>query len=126
MAVRTLVGTAAVTGVGDQSPWVEPDYISVMSAADLAGSPEERRLLGPAMLIPAGLLPDSRPPSGEVLEDAELITGYPPHDAAAWCSRSCSRCHAATSRSRAVRSCLRRRSGLRVGVSVRGDGSGLR
>jgi hypothetical protein len=83
MAVRSLVGTAAVTVPGDDSSWVEPAYISVLGAADLAESPQELMRLqpGPAMLMPAGMLPDGQPTSGDMLDIAERITGSRPRDA---------------------------------------------
>ncbi|MDN5854039.1 MAG: hypothetical protein L0K86_14565 [Actinomycetia bacterium] len=82
MAVRTLVGTAAVTVPGDESSWVEPDYLAVLSAADVAESPEELIQLepGPPMLMPADLLPDGRPWAGDMFDVAERITGVRPRN----------------------------------------------
>lgn len=72
-SARSLVGTAAVTVPGDDASWVEPDYLSLLSDTELAG---------PAMLMPAGLLPDGRPHSGDDMDNAERISGCRPRSAA--------------------------------------------
>lgn len=62
-----------MTVAGDDSSWVEPDYLSLIG---------DRGLAGPAMLMPAGLLPDGRPHSGDDMDNAERISGVRPRSAA--------------------------------------------
>lgn len=59
------------------SPWVEPDYASIPSDADLPMDEAARTLVwpGPAMIMPAGLLPDGKPPSGSDFDNGERICG---------------------------------------------------
>jgi len=83
-APRCLVGTAAVTVPGDDSSWVEPDYMSIPPDADVPDDEAQRRLVwpGPAMLMPAGLLPDGQPHSNSDMDNAERISGVRPRNAA--------------------------------------------
>lgn len=78
-----LVATAAVTVPGDDSSWVEPDYMSIPPYAELPDDEAERRLIwpGPAMLMPADLLPDGQPHSHSDMDNAERITGRRPRNA---------------------------------------------
>lgn len=59
------------------TPWVEPDYGSIPSAADLPADPEQVRLVwpGPAMVMPGDLLPDGEPPGRDDRVNAQRITG---------------------------------------------------
>lgn len=79
-----LFGTAAVTVPGDDSSWVEPDYWNIPGDAEVPDGEAERRLVwpGPAMLMPAGLLPDGQPHSDSDMENAERISGVRPRNAA--------------------------------------------
>lgn len=81
---RCLVGTAAVTVPGDDSSWVEPDYMSIPAEVDLPDDEAQRRLVwpGPAVLMPAGLLPDGQPHSASDLDNAERIAGRRPRNTA--------------------------------------------
>lgn len=81
---RCLIGTAAVTVPGADSSWVEPDYLGIPSDADRPADEAELRLIwpGPAMLMPAGLLPDGRPQSSNEADNAERVTGVRPRNAA--------------------------------------------
>jgi hypothetical protein len=66
------------------SPWVEPDYASIPSDAELPADEDELRLVwpGPAMIMSAGLLPDGKPPAGSELDTAARICGERPRNAA--------------------------------------------
>lgn len=59
------------------SPWVEPDYASIPGDADVPTNEAERILVwpGPAMIMPAGLLPDGEPHSHNERENASRICG---------------------------------------------------
>ncbi|HEX6514910.1 MAG TPA: hypothetical protein VF049_05020 [Nocardioidaceae bacterium] len=75
---------------GGESPWVEPDYRSIPADHELPVTEdgvtldEERVELvwpGPALVMPAGLLPDGKPthPRESEAEYAERITGKGPY-----------------------------------------------
>ena len=68
---------AATAAVESVSPWVEPDYASIPSDGDLPWDAAERDLVwpGPAMIMPAGLLPDGRPYSRDERDNATRICG---------------------------------------------------
>jgi len=68
---------AAAGDLESESPWVEPDYASIPSDADLPWDADERDLVwpGPAMIMPAGLLPDGRPYSRDERDNASRICG---------------------------------------------------
>jgi hypothetical protein len=57
--------------------WVEPDYASIPSDADLPWDAAERDLVwpGPVMIMPAGLLPDGKPYSRDERDNASRICG---------------------------------------------------
>jgi hypothetical protein len=59
------------------SPWVEPDYASIPGDADIPMTEAERVLVwpGPALIMPAGLLPDGKPHSYNERENASRICG---------------------------------------------------
>jgi len=59
------------------SPWVEPDYASIPSDGELPWDQEARDLVwpGPAMIMPAGLLPDGKPYSRDERDNASRICG---------------------------------------------------
>ncbi len=59
------------------SPWVEPDYASIPGDGNLPLDETERTLVwpGPAMIMPAGLLPDGKPASYNERENASRICG---------------------------------------------------
>ncbi|PXY16462.1 hypothetical protein BAY59_38550 (plasmid) [Prauserella coralliicola] len=60
-----------------ESPWVEPDYASIPGDADIPMDEAERTLVwpGPAMIMPAGLLPDGKPPGRSDFDNGERIGG---------------------------------------------------
>lgn len=60
-----------------ESPWVEPDYASIPGDADIPDDEAERTLVwpGPAMIMPAGLLPDGKPPGRNDFDNGERIGG---------------------------------------------------
>jgi hypothetical protein len=66
------------------SRWVEPDYASIPNDADLPLDEDERRLVwpGPAVIMPAGLLPDGKPHGRNELDNAERICGERPRNGA--------------------------------------------
>lgn len=73
-----------VAGRSDQasdaeSLWVEPDYASIPSDGELPLVEAEMRLVwpGPAMIMPAGLLPDGKPHSRDERDNASRICGEP-------------------------------------------------
>jgi hypothetical protein len=61
----------------DDEPWVEPDYASIPDDADVLVDEAEQVLVlpGPALIMPAGLLPDGRPHSRDELDNATRICG---------------------------------------------------
>jgi len=73
---RLVAGRSDQAGDAE-SPWVAPDYASIPSDADLPMSEEERCLVwpGPAMIMPAGLLPDGKPADGSDFDNGERIGG---------------------------------------------------
>jgi hypothetical protein len=73
-------GAPAVTVSSEDSWWVPPDYASIPADADLPGDETERRWVwpGPAMVMPAGLLPDGKPHSCDDRDNAERISGVRP------------------------------------------------
>lgn len=60
-----------------ESPWVVPDYASIPGDADIPTDETERNLVwpGPAMIMPAGLLPDGKPPGRSDFDNGERISG---------------------------------------------------
>ena len=64
----------------EESPWVAPDYSSIPGDADIPSDQHERRLVwpGPALVMPAGLLPDGKPYSRNEWDNAERINGTRP------------------------------------------------
>jgi hypothetical protein len=66
------------------SLWVEPDYASIPHDKDLPANEDERRLVwpGPALIMPAGLLPDGKPHSYDERDNAERICGVRPRTGA--------------------------------------------
>ncbi|GAY10338.1 hypothetical protein [Pseudonocardia sp. N23] len=60
-----------------ECPWVEPDYASIPSDGELPWDQEARDLVwpGPAMIMPAGLLPDGKPYSRDERDNASRICG---------------------------------------------------
>jgi hypothetical protein len=60
-----------------ESPWAEPDYTSIPGDADLPMDKAELQLVwpGPALIMPAGLLPDGQPYSGDTRDNASRICG---------------------------------------------------
>ncbi|AEA28932.1 hypothetical protein Psed_6861 (plasmid) [Pseudonocardia dioxanivorans CB1190] len=78
LARRFAAGQPAAAGdLEAELPWVEPDYASIPSDADLPWDADERDLVwpGPAMIMPAGLLPDGRPYSRDERDNASRICG---------------------------------------------------
>lgn len=72
---------------GGESPWVEPDYRSIPADHELPVTEdgvtldeEEVELVwpGPALVMPAGLLPDGKPASRSDIDNGERITGKRP------------------------------------------------
>ncbi|MFI5614120.1 hypothetical protein [Amycolatopsis sp. NPDC051903] len=59
------------------SPWAEPYYAGIPADGDLPLDETERTLVwpGPAMIMPADLLPDGKPPSSSDFDNAERIRG---------------------------------------------------
>lgn len=68
-----------------ESPWVEPDYRSIPADHELPLDQDEVELVwpGPALVMPAGLLPDGKPPRGSDIDNGERITGKRPTSGAA-------------------------------------------
>lgn len=68
---------------GTESPWVEPDYRSIPADHELPLDEDQVALVwpGPALVMPAGLLPDGKPtdPRESEAEYAERITGKGPY-----------------------------------------------
>lgn len=60
-------------------PLVSPDYASIPDDAHIPEDPDERRLVwpGPALVMPAGLLPDGKPYGPDEMENASRIEGKP-------------------------------------------------
>lgn len=73
---RLVAGLPASAAEPD-SPWVEPDYASIPGDADIPMDENERVLVwpGPAIIMPAGLLPDGKPHSYNDLDNAARICG---------------------------------------------------
>lgn len=81
--------TAAAGALPDPSPWVEPDYSTVAKDHELAGPGPHRNWPGPPLVMPAGLLPDGQPYSGDDMDNARRIEGVVPRnevegDACVW------------------------------------------
>lgn len=87
---RVWARLSASVEAEESSPWVEPDYASIPADGDL---PDGDALYlvwpGPALIMPAGLLPDGKPHSYNEFDNAERICGECPRtgaeaDAVVW------------------------------------------
>ena len=75
---RLVAGrSGAVDSADVPEPWVTPDYASIPGDADVPLDEDERTLVwpGPAMIMPAGLLPDGRPYEHDDRINASRICG---------------------------------------------------
>ncbi|HEY0689410.1 MAG TPA: hypothetical protein VGD71_10240 [Kribbella sp.] len=63
-------------------PWVKPDYSTIAAEADLAGSSPFRDWPGPPLVMPAGLLPDGKPPGSNEMDNSLRIEGVRPRSEA--------------------------------------------
>lgn len=82
---RLLTSADAVAGIPAQQhvdalPWVEPDYSTIAAEADLVGDSPFRDWPGPPMVMPAGLLPDGLPRTGDDMDNATRIQGVRPRN----------------------------------------------
>ncbi len=75
---RLVAGRGETSDVAE-SPWVEPDYASIPDDANVPLAEEDRELVwpGPAMIMPAGVLPDGKPYSRDDRDNASRICGEP-------------------------------------------------
>ncbi|WP_329073533.1 hypothetical protein [Amycolatopsis sp. NBC_01480] len=77
-AFRRLASPDSIAAAGalqDPSPWVEPDYSTVAKEHEIAGPGPHRNWPGPPLVMPAGLLPDGLPYSGDDMDNARRIEG---------------------------------------------------
>jgi hypothetical protein len=72
----------AVSAEVRQAPWVAPDYAGIPADGDLPHDRAERTLVwpGPALVMPAGLLPDGCPHGRNEEDNAERISGVRPRN----------------------------------------------
>lgn len=69
-------------GVQPNSPWVAPDYTTIPGDANIPMNEAHRTLVwpGPAIIMPAGLLPDGQPAGRSDVDNAERICGVRPRN----------------------------------------------